>query len=285
MAIFIKAGANPTSPLSTNPYVEQDSAIVRGVHLAMFDWSNSVTYSGTGNVIGGSTFANLVSGGSPAGMAVANAGSYLQPVITGTLKTDGAVSAGGYQYITLPTSFNLGVGVTRSLAIVWGKLPTTQAANAFNGIVGSGVGANANSQYAFWLQADASGVPTSLLFRVRGTSGNIEASLTGAALTAVLDGNLHQFGLAVTISGGTGTVQLYVDGVLKSTGSGAMTAYNQPGGTPALLAAPGVSNFVGTANLAGRFGRLSIMDLTARTDLTFAAMLSRDSAGAAGYVS
>lgn len=284
MSIFVKTDANPTTAPATMPYLENDYAIVRGVTLAMFDWSNEKTYSGTGVISGGSSFGNLASGGAAASIPQGS-GSSFPALFQGTLKVQGQVSAGGYPLINLPTTFNFSPSVMKSLIALWAKFPSTGfSASAIVGLIGSGTGIGSSLQWHVYAQADASGNLNNITFRVRGSSANIDCVLSGATLAAFLDGNLHQLGFAFEIMNGVGKGYIYIDGVLKVTGSsGAMTSYNQPDGTPVFFSAPGVGTLSGTG-LDARMGRISCHDLTNRSDLSFTDLLTKDSASAAGYV-
>lgn len=285
MGFFIKSDETPSAPLATNPYVEKDYAIVRDATLAMLDFSNEETWAGAGPITGGSTLGNLVAAG--ANGTLNSASGTLPAVVTGTITPNGAVSGGGNPHVNLPVEFNLGADVTRALLILHMKLPATgYSASDIRGIIGSGTAGGASLQWLLYIQADGSGDALNLVFRVRGSAGNIDCTLTGAALDAILDGDLHQIGLGFEIAGGAGQGKIYVDGALAQNGTaGAMTAFNQPGGTPTLLAAPSVNAIVLLTSLAARFGRPSIWDLTDRTDLSFADVLERDAQGADGFVS
>lgn len=288
MSIFLTADANPSSPLASNPYVNDDSAIIRTATLAMFDWSNSITWNSAGNVTGGSSFTNLAKDTSGTRLASAsltsNSGNFFPPVVNGCLVHAGG-TFGTNQHIAIP-QLDFDVAVTRSLVSIFAELPVNIGASAIRGLAGSGTSSGINTQWVVWLSAGTDGVPTTLKFRVRGTSGDIDANVTGAALTAILDGNLHHLGFAVEISDSTATIRIFVDGVQAASGTGTMSAYNQPS-TPvnSYLAGPGVSGLVqAPAGSGGRYGRISVWNLTGRSE-TFAEILARDAQGAAGFVS
>lgn len=285
MGTLIKSAGNPSSPPIGTPYIEKDFGVVRGVTKALFDFSHPDCYAGSGPLVGGTTFNNLVAGGAPASVLGASSGS-LPAVVTGTVPTKDASNAGGYRYILLPTSFNMSAEARSMLSVLHAKIPAGgYAASALYGIFGSGTGNGTSLQWHVFVQSDASGNALNLVFRVRGSSGNIDATLTGPALAAVLNGAVHQLGFGFDIVGSTGRGIIYVDQAVAVTGgSGAITSFNQAGGTPVLLYAPGVQQFVGVQNLDGRFGRPSIHDLTGRADVTALDLLSRDARSAAGYV-
>jgi len=283
-AIFVKTD-EPSAPAANTPYVEKDWAIIRGVTLGAFDWSNSETYALTGAIPGTATFGNLVAGGSNGTISPANAGATFPAVSGGLLNAQGATNAGGLPVVRLPSSFTFGAGVTRSLLTFWAKLPATgYLASNLPGLIGSGTGANASLQYTCLLIVNGSGAATQLTYRVRGTSGNIDASITGAALAALLDGNLHQIGLGLVIASGTGTVTLFVDGVAVATGSGSMSSYNVIG-PASLFIGSGGNQLTSSANTNALLGRPFAHDLTSRPDISFEDILARDAESAEGYLS
>jgi len=285
MVTIVTSTANATGPLAINPSFEKDYAIVRGVTLALFDWSNPDCYSGAANADGGTVLNNLVAGGASAQISPANTIAKL-PYQTGLFKGAGAVSAGGWPFINLPTSFNLGAAVTRALLSITSRVPSAGwNASGIRGLIGSGTGSGAALQYIAYVQADANGNALNLVFRVRGANGaQVDTVLTGAALAAILD-STHQLGFAFSIANGQGQGFIYVDGVLKATSAAAtFTSFNQAGGTPTLFTGPGVSAAIVNNTLDVRIGRPTIHDLSARADLTFAGMLARGLEAATGYV-
>lgn len=284
MSIFLKTDANVSEPLVTMPYIEDDYAIIRNVTLAMFDWSNEKTYSGSGNIAVGSSFGNLVAGGANAAILGAPV-YYFPPLYQGALKVQGQVSGSGQPVISLPASFNFSPSVAKSLVVIWAKLPTGRLmANSFYGLCGAGTGSGASTQWAVAIHTNASGDIDYLRFLVRGTTENIICDLSGEALTELLGSQLHQLGFAFEIKNGVGITYIYVDNVLKATGqSKAILNYTQPGGTPSMFSAPGYSSISGT-NIDARLGRISCHDLTNRPDLSFGDILLKDKISARGYV-
>lgn len=285
-AIFVKT-AEPSAPAAGTPFLEKDWAIIRDVALAGFDWSNPDTHNVAGPVVGGALFNNLVSGGLTARLLPINNLSSFPEIAGGMLRTQGAVAVAGTLAINLPDSFTFDSDVRRALVTFWAKLPNSgYVANGLPGLIGSGTGAGANLQYTVFLICNASGVPTSLTYRVWGSSANIDAVISGATLAALLDGGLHQIGLGVEIANGVGTVTLYIDGDAVASGSGAMSALNVIGAAQLFQGAGGAPLTIsGTNTLDAALGRPFAHDLTSRPDITFADILARDAQSADGFLS
>ncbi len=287
MATFIKSEVTPSAPLASNPYVEKDFAIVRGVTLAMFDLSHPDCYPSQASAVkGGDIFANLVSGGESAALQPTGNAAVTIPYVTGTLRTTGTTLANFNPNIRLPAAAFLPTAATRRMLVTC-YLAINQNGNAANGnpgIVGAGTGNGTGAAYQAYLVTDANGKATELRFRVNSGAANLDTILTGAALAAALDGNVRQFGFAFQIVAGVGQGFIYVDGAPVVSGpTGAMTQFNQPGGTSAFPGSPGVGGFIQSLPNA-KFGRVSFSDLTPRPDLSFAALLARDAEAASGYL-
>lgn len=292
MSIFVKTDTDPTTPLNTMPYIEKDAAIIRGVTLAMFDFSNSDCYSGTGNIVGGATtFSDLTVNASKA-RAQNNSTHIFAPLENGMIKTQGGSGSG--RYITLPATFKYSSSVKRSLNIGYFRIPKTgYTASSLSGLIGAGSGGGATElQYLVYAQSDSSGNLTTLRFRVKGTGGaNIDVDITGTNLAKITGTTTQQFGFAVSINTSTNiaTLSVYIDGELINSASGSMiefVQYNSSGGSATLqtiFIGPSVSYSSNQTNDI-RIGRVSAHDLTNRSDLSFTDILTKDRSAAAGYI-
>jgi len=295
MSIFIKSPTEPTSPDATLRWVEKDLAIVRGVTLAMHDWSNPATYSGSGNVVNGTSFAGLTNGGAAATVAAGSSTSFFFPaVLNGTLRSLGGTFGTGSGFVNLPVDYCQPVGVTRSLQIVWARLPKTGwAVNGTFGLwnVGASVTTPATNQHGSFWATNAGGDISYLRYRVASqaaASFDLDAN-SADFINALGDGNLHQIGFVFeTLGGGLARTSIWLDGVkMAERAAFAATSLNNPATkTGVFFSAPGAGTATGgNAALDLRFGRPSAHDLSARPDLSFAQMLEEDMAAAAGFVS
>ncbi|MDQ1207295.1 hypothetical protein QE380_000218 [Acinetobacter baylyi] len=292
MSIFVKTDANPTTPLSTMPYIEKDAAIIRGVTLAMFDFSNPDCYSGTGNIVGGSTTFNDLTVNASQARAQNNSTHIFAPVETGMIKIQGG--SGSNRFVSLPTTFKYSSLVKKSLNICYFRIPKTgYTASSISSLIGAGSGGGATQlQYVVWVQADASGNLTTLRFRVKGTGGaNIDVDITGTNLAKITGTTAQQFGFAVSINTSTNiaTLSVYIDGELINSSSGSMTEfvqYDSSGGSPVLQTIfMGLSvSYSSNQTNDIRVGRVSAHDLTNRSDLSFTDILTKDRNAASGYV-
>lgn len=288
MSTFIVSDSDPTNPPESIPFVEKDAAILRGVTKALFDFSNPETVAQGVALPLFTKLNNLVVGGNPATTSGPN-GSSFPAVYNGTLRSIGAGDPGGGSTVALPSDFNLPDTTQRFLSVIWLRaVKAGWPANSLNGVFG--VGENNNIQQALWLAADASGGITSLRFRMhsRAVAAFLDCAITaGAALDTVLDGNLHQIGLAFEVVNGIGTQRIYCDGALLATNSGATTGVRASAIKGSLFAAPSVSASTGTGkgNLDTRIGRPQLHDLTSRPELAFTDILERDRNAARGYLS
>lgn len=287
MSTFIVADSDPTNPPASIPFVEKDAVILRGVTKALLDFSNPETVAQGVPLPISSILKNLVVGGSPATTS-GPGGSIFPAVYNGTLRSIGAGDPGGGSTVALPADFNLPEATQRFLSVIWLRaVKEGWPASSLNGIYG--IGESSNIQQALWLAADASGVITSLRFRMhsRAVAAFLDCIIApGDALTTVFDGNLHQIGLAFEVVNGIGTQRIYCDGALLATNSGATTGVRASAIKGSLFAAPSVSASTGTGkgNLDTRIGRPQLHDLTSRPELVFTDILERDRNAARGYL-
>lgn len=288
MSTFLITDAEPSNPPADIRYLEKDSAIVRGVTRALIDFSNPETYDGSGNIPLNTQFRNLVAGGSPA--AIGSSGVYGAPVYLGTLQSDNGAGGGSVGY-PLPLDFVFPASATHTLVGAWFRAPKSgyPASGTISlPVLGVGAGGNASSQYALLVSGPNTGTANSLIARFRGSALNIDATINaGSVLDAILDGNLHQLMMSFSVVDGIGTVRLYVDKVLRATGSGAAVGHNVVANmTAALFTAPayGSWNQPNTKVLNARIGRPQAHNLTGRNDVTVEALIAADWDGSQGYL-
>lgn len=283
MSTFVKIDADPTTPLNTMPYIEKDAAIVRGVSKVLIDVSNTECYSGTGNIYGGTVLKNLVIGANVGGDMTATGLStqFLRPISRGMISLKSAV---GSMPLKLTANDAFGTNVTRSLVNFYFAFDGVGfTGNETTGFAGSGTGTGTSLAWAIYLYCSG-GVIQKLQFRVRGTS-QIDCEFSGSDLLALFDGTAHQYGFSVEIKNSVATLKIYVDGVEKASTSAAMTNYNiVASDIPAFNVAPGAVGW-SSRNVNAFIGRMSLHDLTNRSDLSFTDILTKDRNAAAGYVS
>lgn len=282
MSTFVKTDADPTTPLSTMPYIEKDAAIVRGVSKVLIDVSNTECYNGTGNIYGGTVLKNLVVGANAGGDMTATGlpQQFLRPISRGMLPLKDSV---GSMNLKLTPNDVFGVNVTRSLVIFHFAFDGVGfTGNETTGFAGSGTGTGASLAWAVYLYCSG-GVIQKLQFRVQGNV-QINCELSGSELLALFDGTVHQYGFSVEIKNSIATLKLYVDGVEKASTSGSMDHYNVVADdVPIFNVAPAAAGW-SARNVNAFIGRMSLHDLTNRSDLSFTDILTKDRNAAVGYV-
>ena len=287
-ATLLAALADPTAPFTDARYFEKDYAIRRGATKALFDVSNTDTTSNTGVFLNTAPLNNLVVSGTGATVAGPGSGTGFPAIVTGTLRSSGAH---GFAAINLPgdNHFYIPASETKVLVTFYLRmLKTGFSAGYFPGLIGAGTGTGANTQWAFYVQDTGSdGTLDNATLRVRTPAGtNLDAALTGAALDALLDGDLHQVGLYMTRVADVGQCSIYVDGVLQiESSTSSMTAFNRPASSVAqAFTGPGlgyVCNPSGTNGLQDtRMGRFAVHYLTS-SNLTVAEILADEAVAAA----
>lgn len=287
MSIFLKTDANVKTSPPNMPYLEKDYAIIRGVTRAMFDFSNPECYSGTGDVIGGSTtFKDLTINNSEA-KAQANITHIFAPIENGMVKILGGSGTG--RFISLGSQFKFPATTRKALIVVHAKIPKTGwSANHMGGIIGVGA-SSSDYQYISYVVSDAAGNLTSVRFRVKGASGAIDATVQGSMLNKITGSTVQQFGLSVSIVDSVATLEVLIDGEVAATASGSATQlvqYDPSSGNASLqtlFMAPSVGVLANNTNDV-RLGRVSCHDLTGRSDVTVDSILSKDRRNTAGYV-
>ena len=293
MSTFMFADSDPIQPATGMPYLEKDGAILRGVTKALFDYSNPETYAGAGPLAIGVVFNSLVDGGGTGGVTGAG-GTTFPPIYHGTVRTLGLITGVNGSNLTLPTSFMLSSASTRFMTVFWLRMAKAgwPAVSTPKGLMGWGTGSPATTQYAVTVVFDATGAVSALRWTVYGMSGvtvqTIQLQVTSAAvLDKILDGTLHQIGCAFEIIGGVGIPSLYVDGELVATGvGGAIAALNVAATQGQLfgLSSAGSVTQPGYHELDTRIGRPQLHDLSSRSEVTFADILTRDKNSAYSYL-
>ena len=287
MSIFLKTDANVSNPVASMPYLEKDYAIVRGVTRAMFDFSNPECHTGTGELIGGSTtFKDLTINNSEA-KAQANITHIFAPVENGMIKVLGGSGTG--RFISLGSQFKFPAITRKALIVLHAKLPKTGwGANAMVALIGAG-GASQDWQYLCYAASDDAGNLKQLNFRIRGTSGNVDATLTGTSLNKITGTSVQQLGLSISISNSVATLNILIDGEVVASGSGSasqLVQYDSSGGSTtlqSLFLGPTVG-FLSNLTIDVRLGRVSCHDLTGRDDVSVDGILLKDRQSADGYV-
>lgn len=286
MSLFLKSDANVSNPVASMPYLEKDYAIVRGVTRAMFDFSNPECYSGTGNLIGGATtFKDLTINNGEA-KAQANSTHVFAPIENGMIKVLGG--SGNGRFVSLGPQFKFPETTRKALIVVHAKIPKSGwSTSTMSGLIGAG--GSSGVQYLLYAASDENGALKSLTFRIKGTSGNVDAILTGASLSKITGTSVQQLGLSINISNSVATLNFLIDGEIVSTGSGSATQleqYDSSGGSStlqSLFLGPTVG-FLSNQAIDIRLGRVSCHDLTNRSDVTVESILLKDRTSAAGYV-
>lgn len=176
------------------------------------------------------------------------------------------------------------------MIVLHAKLPKTGwSANTLVALIGAG-GATPDWQYLCYALSDENGALKSLYFRIRGTSGNVDAVFTGASLSKITGTSVQQLGLSINISNSVATLNILIDGEVVASGSGSasqLVQYDSSSGSAtlqALFLGPTVG-FLSGQTIDVRLGRVSCHDLTGRSDVTVDGILSKDRASAAGYIS
>lgn len=282
MSVFVQTNANPSNPDPAMPFLEKDSAIIRGVTRAMFDVSNPDCYQGSGNLVGGTTFFNDLTSNNYDAAVRSSSAQVFPPIETGMIKIQGG--SGSSRYIALPSAaFKFGSSTKKALIIFYMKCPNAGfAANMLGGIIGSGA---EDFQYTCWLASNGTGAVDYLRVRVKGAGVNIDVDVTDASM---LTGSTKQIGLAFDIkTNGTAEISIYINGVKAATSTGNMTQffqYTNSGLTDNSLFMSPLVSFLSDQNVDLRLGRVSSHDLTNNTNVTFDSILSKDRAAAQGYV-
>lgn len=287
MSTFVVADSDPINPPASIPYVEEDAVILRGVTKALLDFSNPKTVAPGVPLPVVSRLNNLVVGGSASSTA-GPGGSSFPAVYRGTLRSIGAGDPGNGSTVNLSDDFTLPETTQRFLTVIWLRaVKSGWPASSINGIFG--VGDSSNIQQALWLGVDSGGVVTSFRFRMhsRAVAAFLDCIITpGAALDALLDGGIHQVGLAFEVVNGIGTQRIFRDGEQVASSSGASTGVRASTVKGSLFYAPAASASTGTGkgNLDTRIGRPQLHDLTSRPELSFTDILERDRNAASGYL-
>ncbi|WP_288390193.1 hypothetical protein [uncultured Acinetobacter sp.] len=280
MSTFLKSDSDVTDPLSTMPYLEKDAAITRGVTLGLFDLSNPDCYAGAGNIMGTTSFLNLVKDGAAAALGGLTTQGY-RAVERGMIPLKTPVS--GSPPFNFPANASLDATVTRALISFFMAFDNTGlTASSTTALAGMGTGTGTALKWVVYLVANADGGAATLQFRVRGASANIDCNLT-TDLATIFNGTTRQFAFSVEIKSGIAYLSIYIDGEVKATASGAMTAFNQVGTQPVFIGGPGAGS-IGSRNVNAWMGRFMINNLSARSDLTFDQLLEKDRNAAAGYI-
>lgn len=288
MSIFLKTDANVKTPPSSMPYLEKDYAIVRGVTRAMFDFSNPECYSGTGDVIGGSTtFKDLTINNAEA-KAQINYTHVFAPIENGMIKVLGG--SGNGRFVSLGSQFKFPATTRNALIVLHAKLPKAGwSASTMSALIGTGA-SSSDWQYLCYAASDEAGALKQLIFRIKGTSRNVDAILTGTSLNKITGTSVQQLGLSINISNSVATLNILIDGEVVASGSGSasqLVQYDSSGGSAtlqALFVGPTVG-FLSGQTIDIRLGRVSCHDLTGRADVSVDGILLKDRQSAAGYIS
>lgn len=286
MSLFLKSDANVSNPVASMPYLEKDYAIIRGVTRAMFDFSNPECHTGAGELIGGSTtFKDLTINNGEA-KAQANSTHIFAPVENGMVKVLGGSRTG--RFISLGSQFKFPSTTRKALIVLHAKIPKSGwYVSSMVSLIGAGV--SAGVQYLLYAASDENGALKSLTFRIKGSSGNIDAILQGSSLNKISGTLVQQLGLSISISNSVATLNFLIDGEIVSTGSGSATQleqYDSSGGSAtlqALFLGPS-TGFSSNQTIDLRLGRVSCHDLTNRSDITVESILLKDRTSASGYV-
>lgn len=286
MSLFLKSDANVSNPVSSMPYLEKDYAIVRGVTRAMFDFSNPECHSGLGDLIGGSTIFKDLTVNAGEAKVQNNATHVFAPVENGMIKVLGG--SGNGRFVSLGSQFKFPATTRNALIILHAKLPKSGwAVNTMVALIGAG--SSSGLQYLCYVASDENGNLSNIRFRVKGTSGNIDAIIQGTALSKITGTSVQQLGLSVKIANSVATLDFLIDGEVVASGSGPATQldqYDSSGGSAtlqSLFLGPTVG-FLSNQTIDIRLGRVSCHDLTNRSDVTVESILLKDRTSAAGYV-
>lgn len=268
-------------PNNLIPYVELDDAIIRPATLALIDFSNPDSYSGSGAIGVNTQFRSLTTDRS-----VSTASTALGAVINGMLNIPNTVTS---PKLTLSNTYLLPANCKRYLSIVWLKAPLTgwAATGASYSIIGVLNNTTTTAQWGLTLTNSAGTIAqASVQFPVSASSAG-QINIQGSGLSTILNGSLHQFAVEWSVNdvAHTYAVTVFLDGVTIATGSGAFTdsAINVPATAPSIGRASG--SFVTTYAPNVYVGRPSLWNLTNRADLKTASLLADDVDAASGYLS
>lgn len=280
MALELLTDVNFTD--TTIPYLELDSAIVRPYCQGMYDLSNSSCYaSGGSSITAGTTIKSLTS-------------DYTTATSGGTLAyANGMVdiSVASNSYFDLPTSkFKLPNTTKKFMFICWLKIPTTgfqTTSNFLYNFFGCASGVGTLAQWGIYGVNTAASSALTQISIIRPTSGTTSGSLslTGSALAAIADGNLHQVAYVwdgESISGSF-VQSVYVDKTLVSSGTVTWDGtFVVPSTAPARI---GFTTAYNPQPATGtKVGRVSLWNLTS-SGLTATDIIANDYLNAQGYLS
>lgn len=268
-------------PSNLIPFIELDDSIIRNITLGLIDFSNPDSYSGSGAVSANAQFRSLT-----VDRSVATANTALGSVTNGMLGIPSTVTS---PKMTLPNTYLLPANCKRFLSIFWLKAPLSgwAASGAGYSIIGVLNNTTTTAQWGFIMTNNAGTIAqASVVFPVSATSAG-QINITGSALAAILDGNLHQVAIewSVNDTAHTYAVSVYLGGAVIATGSGAYSdsTINVPATAPAIGRASGSFVTIYAPNVS--IGRPSLWNLTGRADLRTANILADDVDAASGYLS
>lgn len=282
MTIEIISDVAFVDPSNTIPYLELDQAIVRPLTKGLLDFSNTETYAGSGVVASGTTFKSLTSD-----LGAATAGATLGTVSNGMLSMGSAASA----FVTLPNTFKLASTCKKFMAILWVKLPATGwPATGSTSSMLMGYASNSTTLAQWGLMARsvlATGIPDAFLFHGPASgSSSASVAISGADVTALFDGNLHQVAFVWDGSTpGTITRSAYIDKAAKTlsvTTSAWDNTFNVPDAVVRMGVCPAFQTAQPTEGI--QLGRPSLWDLTGSTAVV-ADIIQADWDAAQGYLS
>lgn len=287
MTTLIVSDVNFNDPSNLIPYLEKDEAITRGVTKGLIDFSNASSYAGSGAIAAGTPINSLTVDNTAGSITTA-----FDPIINGMLPFSKGVPNAA---VALPSTFKFTASVTKILYVLWAKIPasgwTVPASNLIWSLMGVLGNTGSAAQYGFSVQIDNTGALIKLSANVpssgAASSGNINV-LTGSALAALSDGNLHQLAILwdAKTTPGQQTTTLFVDGVSSVT-NGPITydgTFNIPTSTPNLGVVSTAFQNATPPHTGLKIGRPGLWDLSNST-LTAAAILASDSLSASGYLS
>jgi len=278
MAVDILSDVDFFDPDNLIPYAELDDAIVRGVTLALLDFSNPDCHSGSGAIGSAAVFQSLT-----VDRANATTANAFDAIVDGMLKMPPAVSS---PKVNLPASFLLPSTCERFLVILWVKAPKTgwPGSGSLISLLAAMTNSTTTAQWGLGLQNNAGTISNIKAWFPGSATAATEVTVAGGALDALLDSALHQLALQweVNADGTTYTARLLLDGAQVGLATGAYAgSINVPALTPVLGRAS--SSFITTYADGVWLGRPSLWDLT-DSELTVAEALQSDVDAAAGWL-